>query len=215
MRKYVQLPALAAAALLLHGCSGTRPADPWQCAVVGGAATGIVGAGIGANIEDDDEAENAGIGAAAGAALGALGGYLWCAMLPEGARQAEPVTAPVKRAPVVKKTVVLPGVNFEFARSDLRAEARNTLDDEVIPELRADPSLSVEIDGHTDAVGSDEYNEKLSEQRARSVASYLVSRGIESSRVTTRGLGETQPVATNDTAEGRARNRRVELRVMQ
>jgi outer membrane protein OmpA-like peptidoglycan-associated protein len=75
----------------------------------------------------------------------------------------------------------------------------------------AHPGLHLEVEGHTDAVGSDDYNQKLSENRAQAVRDYLVQQGISDNSIVSRGLGKTQPVATNDTAEGRQQNRRVEL----
>jgi outer membrane protein OmpA-like peptidoglycan-associated protein len=75
----------------------------------------------------------------------------------------------------------------------------------------AHPGLHLEVEGHTDAVGSDEYNQQLSERRADAVRSYLVQQGIPDSSIVARGLGKTSPVATNDTPEGRQQNRRVEL----
>ena len=69
----------------------------------------------------------------------------------------------------------------------------------------------LEVEGHTDSVGTDDYNQSLSERRAESVKSYLIQQGIDRSSITSRGFGESQPVASNDTADGRQRNRRVEL----
>ena len=75
----------------------------------------------------------------------------------------------------------------------------------------AHPGLHLEVEGHTDGVGSDDYNQKLSENRAGAVRDYLIQQGIADSAIVSRGLGKTQPVATNDTTEGRQQNRRVEL----
>jgi outer membrane protein OmpA-like peptidoglycan-associated protein len=72
----------------------------------------------------------------------------------------------------------------------------------------------IDVYGHTDSTGSDAYNQQLSERRAQSVANYLEGRGVQSARIGTRGFGETQPIAANDTEEGRAANRRVEIRVV-
>jgi len=72
----------------------------------------------------------------------------------------------------------------------------------------------IDVYGHTDSTGSEAYNQQLSERRANSVAAYLESRGVQSARIGTRGFGETQPIAPNDTEEGRAANRRVEIRVV-
>jgi outer membrane protein OmpA-like peptidoglycan-associated protein len=75
----------------------------------------------------------------------------------------------------------------------------------------AHPGLRLEVEGHTDSVGSDDYNQQLSEKRAGAVRDYLVQQGISADGIVSRGLGKTQPVASNDTAEGRQQNRRVEL----
>ncbi len=77
--------------------------------------------------------------------------------------------------------------------------------------MLAHPGLNLEVEGHTDAVGSDAFNQKLSEARADAVREYLVNQGLKSEAVTAKGFGKTQPVASNDTPEGRQRNRRVEL----
>ena len=104
-------------------------------------------------------------------------------------------------------------ITFAFDRFDIQPQFRPTLD-QVAGTLRDFPATAIDIYGHTDAVGSDPYNQTLSENRARSVADYLSGRGVESARIATRGFGETQPVADNATEEGRAENRRVEIRVV-
>lgn len=109
-------------------------------------------------------------------------------------------------------TIVLRGVNFEFDQSRLTTNARTILDS-VNEALVTAPSVTVEIGGHTDAKGSDEYNQKLSERRAAEVVQYLNDKGIEASRMTSKGYGESIPVADNETDEGRELNRRVELTV--
>ena len=77
--------------------------------------------------------------------------------------------------------------------------------------MKDKPDLRVSVEGHTDSVGSVAYNQTLSERRAKTVRDYLVSQGIDASRITTRGFGKSKPIASNDTAEGRAENRRVEI----
>jgi outer membrane protein OmpA-like peptidoglycan-associated protein len=109
--------------------------------------------------------------------------------------------------------IVLRGVNFEFDKARLTPNAKTILDN-VGDELVANPQINVELGGHTDSKGSDEYNQKLSERRAKSVVQYLVGRGIDNGRMTAAGYGETQPVADNDTDEGRELNRRVELKIV-
>lgn len=108
--------------------------------------------------------------------------------------------------------IVLRGVNFEFDKSKLTVNAR-TLLDMVADALLARTDIKVEIDGHTDAKGSDAYNQKLSERRAQSVKDYLSSRGVDLARMSFIGFGESKPIASNDTDEGRELNRRVELKV--
>ncbi|NGY06788.1 OmpA family protein [Solimonas terrae] len=112
----------------------------------------------------------------------------------------------------VGDTIVLRGVNFEFNKATLTVNAKTLLDG-VSDALTAAPDIRVEVGGHTDSKGSDDYNQKLSEARAQSVMAYLIERGIAADRMTAVGYGETQPVADNDTDEGRELNRRVELKI--
>nr|WP_315824427.1 OmpA family protein [Paraflavitalea speifideiaquila] len=97
---------------------------------------------------------------------------------------------------------------FGFDQSNLSASAEGNLD-KLVGVLKENPDTDIEVQGHTDSKGADAYNMGLSERRASSVASYLRNRGVSASRVTTKGYGETAPVASNDTEEGRAQNRRV------
>lgn len=101
-------------------------------------------------------------------------------------------------------------VLFDFGKYTLRPGAREKLA-RVSGIILTHPSLRIEVEGHTDSVGSDDFNQKLSEQRANAVREYLVSQAVPSSMVTAKGFGKSQPVVSNDTNEGRQRNRRVEL----
>jgi outer membrane protein OmpA-like peptidoglycan-associated protein len=101
-------------------------------------------------------------------------------------------------------------VLFETGKYELKPEARERLA-KVSGILLAYPSLKIAIEGHTDSVGTDDYNQRLSEQRAESVRDYLVSQGVAEPAVTAKGFGKTQPIASNDTPDGRQKNRRVEL----
>lgn len=112
------------------------------------------------------------------------------------------------------ESIVLKGVNFEVNSSRLTANARVILN-QVADSLTATPTLKVEIGGHTDSQGSDSFNQNLSERRAQSVYDYLVARGIDSGRLAVKGYGESQPVDTNETPEGRESNRRVEMKVLE
>ncbi len=119
---------------------------------------------------------------------------------------------PPPPAPRPARKIVLRGVNFDFDKAAIRADARPILD-EAVRTLEEERDVDIEVEGHTDAIGSDAYNQRLSERRARAVADYLARGGIARSRMTLRGMGESQPVASNATADGRAQNRRVELHV--
>jgi outer membrane protein OmpA-like peptidoglycan-associated protein len=105
------------------------------------------------------------------------------------------------------------GITFATDSAAVQPQFRPTLDQvaQVLGEYR---QTYVDVYGHTDSTGSDAYNQGLSERRATSVADYLVSRGVQGARLGTRGYGETAPIATNDTEEGRAANRRVEIKLV-
>ena len=105
---------------------------------------------------------------------------------------------------------VLRNVNFDFDKADIKSEYFTDLD-KVVRVLQNNPDVKIQVEGHTDYVGSEAYNQDLSERRAASVKQYFVSKGIDSARVTTKGYGKTRPMAVNDTADGRAKNRRIEL----
>jgi OOP family OmpA-OmpF porin len=111
-------------------------------------------------------------------------------------------------------TIILNGVNFDNDSAALRAEATAILNDAAAT-LKRYPSLKIEVAGHTDSHADDAYNQRLSEQRARTVLDYFVANGIAADRLAAKGYGESQPVADNTTEEGRFRNRRVELRIQE
>ena len=111
------------------------------------------------------------------------------------------------------KTFTLKNVFFETGKSILRAESDNALND-LVEIMKIKSGLSIEISGHTDNVGNPDDNLKLSTDRANSVKNYLVQHGVAASRITTIGYGDTKPAATNDTEEGRQKNRRTEVRIV-
>lgn len=112
-----------------------------------------------------------------------------------------------------KGSITLQGVTFEFNSAKLTGDSRPILDD-VATDLRKYPRLKVELQGHTDSVGADAYNLRLSQQRADSVREYLVSQGVAADQLTAKGYGETQPTTDNRSETGRAENRRVVMRVV-
>jgi OOP family OmpA-OmpF porin len=110
------------------------------------------------------------------------------------------------------RRIVLRGIGFKFDSAKIEPEFEPVLD-VAVDELKSNPGVSVEVSGHTDSTGPDDYNQKLSERRANSVVKYLVSKGIDAGRLSAVGHGESMPVADNATRDGRAQNRRVELNV--
>ena len=132
---------------------------------------------------------------------------------PAPAPAARPAPAPAAPAVAATKVTYAADAFFDFNKSALKPEGRAKLDDLVgkIKGISLEVIIAV---GHTDSVGSDAYNQKLSVKRAEAVKAYLVTKGIEKNRVYTEGKGEKQPVADNKTSEGRAKNRRVEIEVV-
>jgi OOP family OmpA-OmpF porin len=126
-----------------------------------------------------------------------------------------PAPAPVvvPPAPVSEKVTFAADAFFDFDKAVLKPEAKAKLDDLVAKTSAVALEVIIAV-GHTDSVGTDGYNQKLSVQRSEAVKAYLVGKGIEKNRVYTEGKGEKQPVADNKTAEGRAKNRRVEIEVV-
>lgn len=109
--------------------------------------------------------------------------------------------------------IEIDGVTFESKSFELTAESKIILDEAVVT-ISTSPELQIEVQAHTDYKGSGELNLKLSEQRALSVKTYLVSKGVNANQLTAKGYGESQPIADNKTEEGRAKNRRVELKII-
>jgi OOP family OmpA-OmpF porin len=132
---------------------------------------------------------------------------------PRAPEPEKPKPAPEKPKPVAEKVTFAADVLFDFDKAVIKPEGKSKLDD--ISNKAKGVNLEVVIAiGHADSVGSDAYNQRLSVRRAESVKAYLVSRGIEANRVYTEGKGEKQPVADNKTADGRSKNRRVEIEVI-
>ena len=141
---------------------------------------------------------------------------------PEPALAPAPVPAPApkpepkpeaKPKPVAEKVTFAADVLFDFDKTVIKPEGRSKLDDLAGKVKSINLEVVIAI-GHADSIGSDEYNQKLSVRRAEAVKAYLVSKGIETNRIYTEGKGEKQPVASNKTKEGRAKNRRTEIEVI-
>jgi outer membrane protein OmpA-like peptidoglycan-associated protein len=199
-------------ALGLGGCATIRQtADVTQMeegAAVGGVAGAVVGAVIGA--ASGSTVKGTILGAVIGGAAGAIIG----SQMDEQAEELEEdlESAEVERVGEGIQITFESGILFGFDSADLLPAARDNLS-ELAESLSKWPDTNVLIVGHTDAIGSDEYNHRLSERRAEAAARFLGARGIEIDRLETRGLGEYEPVASNDTEDGRALNRRVEVAI--
>jgi OOP family OmpA-OmpF porin len=135
------------------------------------------------------------------------------AVAPAPAARPPAPPAPAPQPPAASKVTYAADAFFDFDKSVLKPEGRAKLDDLIgkVKGINLEVIIAV---GHTDSVGTDAYNQRLSVRRAEAVKAYLVSKGIEKNRVYTEGKGEKQPVADNKTAEGRAKNRRVEIEVV-
>lgn len=200
------LVATVAAALLLGGCANMSERQK-------GTAVGAgIGAGVGAVIGKTTGGK-AGTGAVVGGAIGAVAGNLWSKRMEDKRREMEQATAgtgvTVARTDDNQLRVNLPGdISFDSGRSNIRPDMAPILSKFA---QGLDGSMNVQITGHTDSQGSDAINNPLSKDRADAVRDYLVAQGVPATRISTVGRGEHQPIADNTTAEGRAKNRRVEI----
>jgi len=194
---------ILAVATLLPACSMTKTQ---KGAVIGAAAGGAAGAVIGKKV--GSTAKGAIIGAAVGGVAGAVIGRRMD-------KQAEELAMEIPGARVerVGEGIVVTfdsGLLFAYDSDAIQGNARTNLT-ELAQSLSKYQDTDVLIVGHTDAAGSDSYNQGLSERRASAAANYLASNGVTRARVKTAGRGESEPIETNDSAEGRAQNRRVEI----
>ncbi|OIQ27539.1 MAG: hypothetical protein BM564_12260 [Bacteroidetes bacterium MedPE-SWsnd-G2] len=189
------------------GCKAVQNSNKTQRgAAIGVAGGALVGGLIGGNIT----------GALIGAAIGGGAGALIGKSMDKQADKIEEVlpSAEVKRVGEGIQIIFddKSGVNFEFDSSELTAESKSNLD--AVAEIFIEfPDTNLMVEGHTDNVGNDVYNQKLSKRRADAVVSYLESKGVNSSRFSVFAFGETKPRFENETKEGQAKNRRVEIGV--
>jgi outer membrane protein OmpA-like peptidoglycan-associated protein len=135
--------------------------------------------------------------------------------MPKLAAAPPPPPSPTPAAetpPPAKEKIILRGVKFDFNKATLRPDALPILD-QAAEALKEHGAINVTVEGYTDNIGSEVYNQRLSERRATAVRDYLAAHGVAAARMTVVGRGQADPVASNDTEDGRAQNRRVELRV--
>jgi len=196
--------AAAFSGLLISGCKTATKSQ--KGAVIGAGGGAVIGAVIG------KATGNTARGAVIGAVLGGVGGAVIGRKMDKQAEEMKKVLgdAEVIRAEegiIIKfKEQVL----FGYDRADLGTAAQGNLD-KLVNVLNKYPDTDIQIIGHTDSKGSDEYNQGLSERRANAVVNYLRTHNIASSRLSAKGMGEADPIAANDTDENRAVNRRVEF----
>ena len=215
-RMKTTIVALCLAAFTIVGCESVDSFahDPDKAKTRRGAGYGAAaGAVVGLLTAGSNPFKSAMIGAAAGALVGGAVGYY---MDKQEAKLRQQMAG--TGVEVVRKgdniTLDMPGnVTFAFDSANLNSQFYPVLD-KVADTLKEYDKTVVEVAGHTDSVGSDAYNQSLSERRANSVADYLSNHGMTRSRMVTVGAGEGHPVASNDTEEGRSQNRRVEITIV-
>jgi outer membrane protein OmpA-like peptidoglycan-associated protein len=191
---------------MLMGCASLSNTE--QGAIIGAGAGGAAGAAIGKAA--GGTAEGAIIGAVVGGTAGAIIGQRMDRKAAELEEELE--NAEVERVGEGIKVTFDNAILFDFDSAALRTNAQENLR-EFASSMQDFEGTEVLIVGHTDSKGSEEYNLRLSERRASSAAEYLIEQGLRPSRITTMGKGESEPVATNETAEGRQQNRRVEVAI--
>jgi len=196
--------AVAALSVTFDGC-----ATHTQTGAAVGAGTGAVVGGL-IGKASGHTARGAIIGAAAGGAVGALIGHQMDKQAKE--LQQNIPGATVERVGEGIAVTFESGLLYDFDSDNVKAEARKNLRS-LAQSLDKYPGSDILVIGHTDAIGPGSYNMGLSERRASAAGDYLVSQGVTRTRVSTRGMGETDPISTNDTERGRALNRRVEVAI--
>lgn len=204
----VSICALAATAVLTTGCADLSPRQ--QGTAVGAGVGAGSGAAIGAIVGG-----GAGTGALIGGALGAVAGNIWSKRMEDRRNTLERATrgTPIevgRTADNQLKVNIPDDVSFDVGSANLKPQMRTVLDP-LASSLQGDPTTTLTVIGFTDSTGTAAINNPLSIDRAQSVRGYLVEHGVSSNRIDAVGRGDSQPVATNATAAGRAQNRRVEI----
>lgn len=206
------LTSLTVAALFLSGCANMSETQQGTAkgAGIGAVAGAVLGAATGGS-------KGAAQGAVLGGAVGAGGGYLWSKRMQDQKAAMERATAgtgvAVSQTTDNRLKLDIPSdISFATGRSDVSATFAPILN-QFATSLNQNPVTTVTIIGHTDSTGSDAINNPLSVDRANSTRNYLVARGVAANRIATDGRGSREPIADNNTNEGRAKNRRVEIYV--
>jgi outer membrane protein OmpA-like peptidoglycan-associated protein len=206
--------ALAFSAALLFGCEATKNANNKQKGAVIGAGSGaVIGGVVGNNVGKGNTALGAIIGGVVG---GAAGGYIGSRM----DKQAKQIEQEIPGAEVERVGEGInvtfdenSGIYFDTEKYNINEKSRDALH-KLVGIFKEYPDTEILVEGHTDNTGSDSYNLTLSKNRAQAVTNFLVSDGISKGRFDTKWYGEAQPKYDNSTAEGRAKNRRVEIAIV-
>jgi len=207
MKKINSILLISALALsvFVYSCSTSNAV---KGGVIGGVAGGVVGGVIG------HQSGNTALGAIIGAAVGGTAGALIGNYMDQQAEEMERdiAGAKIERVGEGIKITFDSGILFETNSSTLQSAAKTNISDLAVI-LNKYPDTNILVTGHTDFDGTEQYNQTLSEQRAKSVSDYAKGQGVSSSRLSIIGLGETEPIATNETSEGKQLNRRVEIAI--
>ncbi|MCW8809649.1 MAG: OmpA family protein [Ignavibacteriaceae bacterium] len=205
IKSLILIAVVAGLAIFSYSCGTSN-------AVKGGVIGGVGGAVVGGIV--GNELGNTVVGAIIGAAVGGTAGVLIGQHMDE---QAEEMAKEIEDAKIerVGEGIAITfdsGILFAFDSATLRPEAKTNII-KLSDILKKYPDSNILIAGHTDSDGTEQYNQALSERRAKSVSDYAMYQGINSSRLSIVGLGETEPIATNETVEGKQLNRRVEIAI--
>lgn len=194
-------------------CKSVKNANNTQKgAVIGAVGGAVLGGVLGNNI---GKGGNGALGAVIGGVVGGVAGGVIGNKMDRQARKIEeslPGAKVERLGEGIKMTLGENSVNFDFNKATLTAKAKGNLD-KLVPVFKEYPDTNIQIFGYTDSKGADDYNLNLSNKRASAVKSYLASKGLKSSRFSTVGMGEADPISTNDTDAGRSDNRRVEFAI--
>ncbi len=202
--------SLLVAGLLLAGCAGTETglSKTQTGALIGGLAGAVAGGASG-----DHSAKRILIGGALGAAAGGGIGYYMDRQQEELNKELKGSGVTVQRQGDTINLNMPGGITFDSGKTNVKPNFTPVLDD-IANVMVKYPETKIEVQGHTDNVGDNNSNLSLSQLRAQSVTSYLAAKGVDSNRIRSVGFGESMPIASNDSAEGREKNRRVEIKII-
>jgi len=209
----ISLAIILIAGFVITSCESVKNTNKTQRgAAIGAVGGAVIGGVLGNNLGKGGKGA---MGAIIGGVVGGVAGGVIGNKMDKQAREIDNALpgADVERVGEgIKLTLKENAVRFNVNKSTLTATAQANLD-KLVPVFKEYADTNIQIFGYTDADGTDEYNLKLSQERAASVRNYLVSKGLAASRFTTTGMGEADPIATNETVDGKSQNRRVELAI--